>query len=409
MPQPALSDSPVRIPPKCTCSVCGTQAATPLLQVEAMPAHHVRPCDRTDTPGDYGALEIVACTVCGHLFNAAFAVGAAAGLYETHAPTNAPVSPGMLAAVKDIADFIFAERAKVAGVLEIGCGVGALARLMAERAASVDLIEPSLAVSTASFGDERIRLLPGFFPAASRGQIYDLIVCRQVLEHIDSPVEFLAAIRAHLAPDGEAYIEVPSADYIVDNASLVDFHYMHVQYFTTRIFEQLLAQAGFVVRRSWKLKGGHDMGYVLGLVTPSVAAWSGKPSLDSLVERLRARRRAGEIRLRSLQGGTAFYGACAYLQALLGHYPNLPVPAAIFDDTPGYRHHEVYCSAWRKPVLLPSAELLAPISNIVIASYLHDRAIAERLAKLGYTGSIFTMRCDEDAGRAAPDCLFVAV
>jgi hypothetical protein len=85
------------------------------------------------------------------------------------------------------------------------------------------------------------------------------------------------------------------------------------------------------------------------------------------------------------------------------------VPAAIFDDTPGYRHHEVYCSAWRKPVLLPSAELLAPISNVVIASYLHDRAIAERLANLGYTGTIFTVRSDEDAGRATPVSLFAAV
>jgi 2-polyprenyl-3-methyl-5-hydroxy-6-metoxy-1,4-benzoquinol methylase len=398
--------SALRNPTKCLCPLCGAQAADLLLQVERMPAHHVRPRGQADARSDYGDVEIAVCGLCGHLFNAAFDSGSAVDLYATQAPTNAPVSPAMLAAVQDIAGFIFEGRAKAAKVLEIGCGVGALARLMAERADRIDLIEPNLGLSTASFDDERIRFLPGFFPAASQGQRYDLIVCRQVLEHVDRPVEFLRAIRAHLEPEGEAYIEIPSADYIIDHASLVDFHYMHVQYFTASRFEQLFAGVGFCSVRSWKLKGGHDIGYVLRAATPNATKVHLSSSLAGLRERLATHRRAGDVRLRSLGNGIALYGACAYSQALLGLYPDISIPAAILDDTPGYRDHEVYSRTWSKRVVAPSPDTLNGVRHVIIASYLHDKTIAERLTAIGYSGSILTLRSDHQASRIVPLSLF---
>ena len=225
-----------------------------------------------------------------------------------------------------------------------------LARLMAERAECVDLIEPNLSVSNASFDDARIKFLPGFFPAASQGQRYDLIVCRQVLEHINQPVQFLEAIRSHLTPTGEAYIEIPCADYIVDNASIVDLHYMHVQYFTAKMFERLLARVGFRILRSWSLKGGHDMGYMLTLTPPNAAfLQQSSTALNGLRERLEARWAAGSKKLQALGNEFAIYGACAYSQSLLGLYPQMPAPTAVFDDTVGYHDQEIYHRAWRKP------------------------------------------------------------
>jgi SAM-dependent methyltransferase len=349
---------------------------------------------------------IVTCGSCGHLFNAAFENSSVTDLYATQATTNAPVSVSMLAAVRDIAEFIVGDRTDIPKILEIGCGVGALARQLAERAESVDVIEPNLSVSAASFSDEHIRFLPGFFPHASRGQLYDLIVCRQVLEHVDRPVEFLQAIRAHLKPNGEAYIEIPSADYIIDHASLVDLHYMHVQYFTASRFEQLFARVGFCAVRSSMLKGGHDVGYVLGVAAPNAAKVHPIASLGELRERLASHRHAGSARLRSLGNGIALYGACAYSQALLGLYPGISIPTAILDDTPAYRDHEVYNHTWSKRVVAPSPETLNGVRHVIIASYLHDQTIVEKLTALGYSGSIMTLRSDHQAGRMAPPSLF---
>lgn len=395
------------LPAKSVCPLCENASAKSLLEVPQMPAHHVHPCGKPYLRTDYGSVMIVICERCGHIFNATFDHSSAAGLYAIEATTNAPVSATMLAAVRDIGAFILGNRIDTPKVLEIGCGVGTLARLLAERSTCVDLIEPNLSVSTASFNDKRIRFLPGFFPQASRGQQYDLIVCRQVLEHIGRPVEFLEAIRAHLEPTGEAYIEVPCADYIIDNASLVDFHYMHVHYFSMRLFEQTLARVGLQTVRSWTLKGGHDMGYVLKVAPPSATSEArSNASLSGLRERLDARWHAGNQRLRALGNEVALYGACSYSQALLGLYSEMQAPATVFDDTPAYRGYEVYHHAWRRPIVPPSEHTLAGIRHVIVASYLHDRSIAEKLAALGYSGSILTVRSDDDAGRTAPPGLF---
>ena len=389
------------------CPLCEGASTTQLLEARQTPKHHVRPLHLAQRNGDFGDVAIVACTDCGHIFNAAFDASTSKDLYEIHATTNAPVSDAMLRGVQEIAAFIFGTRTDQPKILEIGCGVGTLARLMAEHAECVDLIEPNLSVSNATFDDARVKFLPGFFPAASHGQRYDLIVCRQVLEHIDQPVQFLEAIRSHLTPAGEAYIEIPRADYIVDNASIVDLHYMHVQYFTAKTFERLLARVGFRILRSWSLKGGHDMGYMLTPAPPNTELTEqSSAGLNGLRGRLEAHRAAGSQRLQALGSEFAIYGACAYSQSLLGLYPKMPAPAAAFDDTVGYHDQELYHRAWRKPVVPPSTEALKEIHSVIITSYLHDRPIAERLRALGYRGAILTLRSDEEAGRTAPPSLF---
>ena len=389
------------------CPLCGGASTARLLEALQTPTHHVRPSHRSQRNGDFGDVTIVSCAGCSHIFNAAFDASTSKGLYEIHATTNAPVSNAMLRGVRDIATFIFGTRTDQPRILEIGCGVGTLARFMAERAECVDLIEPNLSVTDASFDDPRIKFLPGFFPEASGRQRYDLIVCRQVLEHVDQPVQFLEAIRAHLTPTGQAYIEIPCADYIVDNASIVDLHYMHVQYFTTKTSQQLLSRLGFRILRSWLLKGGHDMGYMLALSPPRAELLQETQArLAGLRERLEARRAAGNKKLQALGNEFEIYGACAYSQSLLGFYPHMQAPVAVFDDTAWYWDQEIYHRSWCRPVTAPSSEALTGIHSIIIASYLHDRPIADRLVAFGYSGAILTLRSDQEAGRRALPSLF---
>jgi len=396
-----------QIPHLSDCPLCGRAANDLLLECAEEPVHHVRPTGTCDRPGDFGKLAIVACGGCGHIYNAAFDPSTAADLYEVHAATNAPVHPSMVRWVREIANFILDGGRKPAQVLEIGCGTGALARAMVEHVTSIDLIEPNLGLTTASFGDPRITFLPGFFPAASIGKRYDLIVCRQVLEHIADPAGFLDAIRIHLANFGQAYIEIPCADYILANASVVDFHYLHVQYFTRAAVEQLFARVGFEVVRSWLIKKGHDVGYVLRARAKQLGPWEAStPFHSELRSRLQVRRRAGCERLQVLGSELALYGACAYSQALLGLFPDLPRPTAALDDTEAYAGHEMYHRCWRVPVLRPTAESLREARHVIICAYLHDRPIADKLSALGFRGTVHTLRADSDAGCSSPISLF---
>lgn len=393
------------------CPLCAGSASGLLFEAVQVPARHIRVCGDRDKAGDYGNLSIASCESCGHIYNAAFDNSSAEELYLVHPSTNAPVHDSMLRGLRDVAAFILGDRKDRPRILEIGCGVGALARLLAEHADSVHLIEPNLSLSQEALGNPRIVPLPGFFPAASTGQYYDLIVCRQVLEHIDHPLAFLEAIRDSLAPGGEAYIEIPSMDYIAEQASPTDFHYLHVQYFTQRNIERLLRRVGFTVRRSWQIKNGHDIGFVLAVAPPSVEPSTGSEiAAEQLRMQLQQRRETGHARLASVAGGVAFYGACAYSQGIFGMYPDLVPPAMVFDDTESYAGYEMYCRRGGIPVELPSAKELARIDCVVICSYLHDAPIAANLVRHGYRGAVFSLRCDALSGSYGhPPSLFLGV
>lgn len=383
-----------------SCPVCGMEECTPIFHVQGVPSRHLRLAAQAGGGSDYGDLEVVACTCCGHVFNAGFAKSSAQDLYAVHPSTNAPVHESMLRGLKTIAGDILRDLPPRPTILEIGCGVGALARILAENATSVDLIEPNLSLNAAAFETGNIRLLPGFFPAASQGHRYDLVVCRQVLEHIERPDVFLRAIRDHLAPGGRAYIEVPSLDYIAAHASPTDFHYLHVQYFSQRMLNCLLTRAGLATERVSSIKGGHDVGVFVSAREPQAAPWpTALADMEKLRARLLTRVCTGRKRLSTPGRRLALYGACAYAQTFMGLYPDAVVGAGMFDDTDSYAGHEAYCSRARLRILQPSAELLAAYDHVVICAWVHDIAIADRLVKLNFRGSVWSLRCDPMSGR----------
>jgi SAM-dependent methyltransferase len=373
-----------------------------------VPARHIRTAGAPDMDGDFGALAIAQCDSCGHMANAAFRSESAEHLYEVHPSTNAPVHESMLRGLESIAANILGTPIGPQRILEIGCGVGALARLLARDAACVHLIEPNLSAADAKFGNDRISFLPGFFPAATTGERYDLVVCRQVLEHVETPLAFLKAIREHVAPGGRAYVEVPSADYIARHASVSDFHYLHVQYFTDAVLRGMFARAGFEVTRFDSIKDGHDYGYHLIPAASREVPWPGHVNVpDDLPLRLAARLATGRVRLAALDGPVAFYGACAYAQAAMGVYADLCKTPLILDDTDAYEGHEAYSRLGRFAVRKPTPGILAGISHVVVSAWLHDAAIAARLASLGYAGNILSLRADDLAGTAGhPPSLF---
>lgn len=94
-------------------------------------------------------------------------------------------------------------------VLDVGCGGGILSEALAERGASVlgiDLAESALQAAEAHRAGQAVEYrLESSRETAARGEVFDVVTCMEMLEHVADPVAVLRDIHALLKPGGWAF------------------------------------------------------------------------------------------------------------------------------------------------------------------------------------------------------------
>ena len=94
-------------------------------------------------------------------------------------------------------------------VLDVGCGGGILSEALAERGASVlgiDLAESALQAAEAHRAGQAVEYrLESSRDAAARGEVFDVVTCMEMLEHVADPAAVLRDIHALLKPGGWAF------------------------------------------------------------------------------------------------------------------------------------------------------------------------------------------------------------
>lgn len=145
---------------------------------------------------------------------------------------------------------IFIERFGLQGrtVLDIGCGDGGFLAKMRDFGAFPFGIEPSRAQRELALA-QGLDVIDGLLSIDRRIKLspFDAFATRQVLEHVEDMHGFLAAIRAHLKPDGVGLVEVPNLDTLLAHDRFFDFIPEHVNYFSARTLRLVLETAGFEV------------------------------------------------------------------------------------------------------------------------------------------------------------------
>lgn len=145
------------------------------------------------------------------------------------------------------------ERHELTGarVAEIGCGDGEFLSLLCELGASEGLgFDPSYPTDRpAELAGGRARVVRDVFRPAPGTLTADLVVCRQVLEHVAAPRRFLEDVRAALEPGARPGVvfEVPNTLDTLARTSLWDVIYEHRTYFTAGSLTRMFEAAGFEV------------------------------------------------------------------------------------------------------------------------------------------------------------------
>ena len=143
-------------------------------------------------------------------------------------------------------------------VLDVGCGIGNLARLILEEPQVTGLhgidLEPSYVQKLLdTVRDDRVSAsacaLEDFRPethAAASDGAYDCIVCSNVLEHIDDDSAALERFRDLLRPGGQILVLVPAHPWIF---SELDRGLSHRRRYTPQALGELAEASGLPVER----------------------------------------------------------------------------------------------------------------------------------------------------------------
>lgn len=235
------------------CNACGTAAPRTFFEVPDIPvlvcalwpdADSARACPKGD-------LQLTYCANCGAIENQAF--DAERVVYTDQYENSLHFSEFFQGYVRDLAQGIVARFSPSGGtVVEIGSGDGQFLELMTElgdcRGVGFDPSYDRDAPDELDGG--RVRFVREYFDESQKALGADLVVCRQVLEHVPDPGAMLRSVRAALTPESAVVFEVPNALYTLEAPSLWDVIYEHVTYWSAGSLARLFAACGYDVTGS---------------------------------------------------------------------------------------------------------------------------------------------------------------
>ena len=241
------------------CPVCAAPAARPFLRLLDVPVHPtvLWPSHDAAVAAPRGDLEIVFCESCGLMWNAAFDADLLE--YGVNYENSLHFSPAFQAYADELADRLV-DRYGIRGktIVEVGSGKGEFLTLVCAKGGNRGVgFDPSYDGESDASANGSVRFVRELYGQNTHAEAPDLTVCRHVLEHIDTPREFLRSLR-RMTVDERAvvYLEVPAGEYALEQQAVWDMIYPHVTLYTKTSLRRLFADAGFRVRESGFSFGG---------------------------------------------------------------------------------------------------------------------------------------------------------
>ena len=262
-----------------------------------------------------GRMEMALCAGCGFVWNRAF--DAALVSYGPGYVNTQTASPAFRRYQAGLARRFTAAVGKgPARLLEIGCGDGWLLKKIVAASPLVrgHGLDPAY-LGPARPAGGRLRLERRAFAPGTKLPPADLVICRQVIEHIADPVAFLRALRAALGGRRtRVYFETSGLRWILQHRAVWDFFYEHCVFFSAATFKRAFAEAGFRPVRTW-----NDFGGAYLWIEAECPGGPATPRTEAAIPALVQRYAQGEKRLfarwarvlRRGKGHTALWGAAA--------------------------------------------------------------------------------------------------
>jgi hypothetical protein len=228
-----------------SCPICSAETIKSILRRERLPIMQnvSYPTRALALASPCAPFELTGCTRCGFMFNSRFD-----GTLLTYdeAYDNHVESAAFHDYYESLARTLIGRFGLDAGgvVYDVGCGRGTFLKTLCALAPNIRGI--GLDPSCEPMESENLTLLRAKFSSDLISKQAKLILLRHVLEHIDTPLEFLTALR-DAAGTVPLFVEVPETSWIFTTGAFWDFCYEHCNYFVVDSLATALRAAGFRV------------------------------------------------------------------------------------------------------------------------------------------------------------------
>ena len=305
------------------CPLCASPSPQVFFERRNVPVHQNIVCVSAEEARQFtrGDLLLAFCQRCGFVFNTAFDPG---GLRYSAAYDNTrSCSPYFKRYLTELAESLLAKYClsdKV--IIEVGCGKGEFLRLLCKDGRNRGIgFDPSyVGPDTAEGG--AVRFVRAFYDSQQTQYAPDFVCCRHVIEHVQSPLDMLHAVRQAIGNrmNSHVFFETPALSWILDTVTFWDFFYEHCSYFTAESLTWAFERAGFEVLEA---RLAFDEQYLCTEAKPAMAGSTVRTSrprsanlwskIQSFLARVEERMEACEEKIDFFDkaGGCAIWGAAA--------------------------------------------------------------------------------------------------
>jgi SAM-dependent methyltransferase len=382
------------------CPVCGDANAWTFAEISQIPVHCNVLCETPAKAVEISKADIrlSICRDCGHVFNAAF--NALQMEYSSAYEASLDHSPLFNRYADEMAARLI-ERYNIHGklVLEIGCGQGKFLRRLCQLGGNRGLgFDPSYRGDGDEARTDAVSIVSDFYSERYANHRADLVCCRQVLEHIASPREFLGAVRRAVGdrPATVIFFEVPNALFTLRDLGIWDLIYEHCSYFCPTSLSRLFHLCGFEVIEVSETYGSQflyiDARSADATTTP---APPDRPAVDmtalatGFADHYHRKLATWRQRLDALsQSGrrTVIWGGGSKGVTFLNVLKARSQIDYVVDINPA--KHGMYVPGTGQPIVAPDTMRHRPPDTILVMNPLYEREIAAEAARLGVSAAI---------------------
>ncbi len=240
----------VKPPTQSQCPICKDSRVEPFFDISQVPVHCNLMWPKRDDAlsAPRGEIKLGFCRRCGHIYNLTFSPDLVH--YSKWYENSLHFSSRFQTYARTVAERLI-DRYDLHNkeIIEIGSGKGEFLGLLCELGNNRGIgFDPGYVETGDIPAIQRVTFIQDYYSEQYTRYQADLICCRQTLEHLYRPAEFVAMLRRSIGERKTiAFLEVPNVLFMLRALSVWDVIYEHYSYFSSGSLTYLFSANGFRV------------------------------------------------------------------------------------------------------------------------------------------------------------------